>query len=155
VSDPSTLAQLLRLRGNAVDTARHALQQAERARTQSQRVRDRAIAAHTLSECALIAARAQFVGARSVAALRWSAACTENGVTRRARDEARIAVAERQWADACARVNACAQVVRARELEHRAVARTIERRARDVTLRTERRLEDEADDCFRAHGHTP
>ena len=152
VSD-EPLEQLARLRTHAVDQARSALRSAEDARNACRRARDAALASEAAHDKALAHARACFVGASSVAALRWSARRTDTELAQRSRCRLVLAERERRLQEAVAQVEALTRLLRARELERRAVTRTLEQRAQAVTRRTEMRLEDEADDAFRARAH--
>lgn len=149
------LEQLARLRAHAVDDARVALREADDARTACRHARDAALAVAAQREQAITESRAHFVAAVSVSALRWSARCTDTELARRARDRVVLAECELRWREATARVDALARALRARELERRAVARTLARRLDAVKRRTETRLEDDADDAFRARACRP
>lgn len=101
-------------------------------------------------ECELARARSRFADASSVRDLRGAAALTRSLRAQLSAVEALIGRAEqRSWA-AGERVRDCEAAVRAAELGRRALSRRLERNAADVNLRTERRLEDEADDAYRA-----
>jgi hypothetical protein len=112
-----------------------------------------AASAEALALRGLSAARQGFASARSVFALRAAEAvlCVANNALVRAlhrREHARqgLLEAERALAQGEARL-------RSLELGRRTVARTLEQRAADVSLRTERRLEEESDDAFRGQRH--
>ena len=147
------LEQLSRLRAHAVDEARLALREAEAARAACRDARDAALATEAAHDRALAEARTRFSAANSVAALRWAARGTEARLARRERDRILLAQREHQLQEATARVQGLAQALRARELERRAVARTLARRAQAVMRRTEICLEDEAEDALRARAY--
>lgn len=148
-----TLEQLARLRAEAVDEARRALAEAEQARDARA-----ALCAQARERCAqraraLADARAEFVDARTVAGLRWSSGRTERAQQLRAMARAALLSAEQGLAAAEREVASRRDDVRARELGRRAIARTLERRTQEVTLRTERRHEDDLDDAFRTRSY--
>lgn len=114
-------------------------------------------AAHHAALAARRAAGESFATARTVRALQ--AAESGLGVANGA------LVSARERVERCAaQVHATAQALvageetlRAGEVARRSVARTLEQRAADVSLRTERRHEEESDDAFRAqlYARTP
>ncbi|MET0341367.1 MAG: hypothetical protein ABW252_10205 [Polyangiales bacterium] len=143
-SEP-TLEQLARLRGQAVDEARRALTVAERARDQCVAVCAGARAVLEAHTQVLSAARSRFAVARTVAALHWESTATERALAARCSARTALRRAEQRLVDAEREVAARASAVRESELARRAITRTLARRTQEVTLRTERRLEDELD----------
>ncbi len=144
------LRQLEGLRKQSVERARLELAGAQRERQACLAARREAWAQRTTRERELELARREFAAASSVYELRWAAlhrrglqGALGRAVERAAHCDACLAAAER-------RVEQCQAELRASEVGRRALSRTLEQRAADVSRRTELRLEDEADDAFRA-----
>jgi len=151
--DDDALARLEAVRKREVEHAQAAL---ERARSEHGRREDahRAALARSLThERRLFAARADFVHASTVPALR----AAERLVALR---EAERADGERAVQAACAardaareRVRRCEQALRDAEQGRRAIAGRLDARRDLVRVHTERRVEDEADDVYRTAAH--
>jgi len=93
------------------------------------------------------------VAATSVAALR---AATAHVAARRIEHAAQITradEAQRRFTEGESAVRAQEAALREAELARRAIARRLTERAAAERLHTERRLEDEADDVYRARSH--
>jgi hypothetical protein len=144
------LVQLEDLRRDDVDRASRELADRRRTHEQALAAQQSAAGAHEAALRALAVARESFAAARTVPALR-----AAEDALRLAR-EARLRTRERLESSrvrALSTAHALADGegrVRAGEVARRSVARTLEQRAADVSLRTERRHEDESDDAFRA-----
>ena len=138
------------LRSQTVEEARRALREAEGDFRSAEHARDAALAARNTDELALRAARGVFARAGSVVALRFAEAEVGAAQLRLGRAEQRVARTQLGLVRAEAERASRQTALRTAELARRAVARTVEQRAAAVSLRTERRLEDEVDDNFRA-----
>ncbi|MDB4977764.1 MAG: hypothetical protein JWN48_6105 [Myxococcaceae bacterium] len=145
-----TLKRLEQLRTDAVERARLALGEAQRQHAEARLAEHAARTAELERATALGHARSSFARANTVFGLRTSALhmhALEAELKRAVERVARTALL-RQRAELC--VRARADALRTAELARRAVRRNLEQRALDVSLRTERREEDERDDQFRA-----
>jgi hypothetical protein len=144
------LHALSTLRKQLLERARLALARAIEKRTALAQARRAANELRARHEAAVREARAAFVAAVDVRGLRRSAIWSSEAARDVERDRGRLLALERRWAEADAQAQAAAHALRAAQVSERALARTLERRERDVSRRTERRAEDDADDVFRA-----
>jgi len=143
------------LRRDEVEHARRALAALRSSHASASTAAQAAAAGQARCEHELTRARDGFAGARTVFALRAAEAvlCVGQNALARAvhrREQSLLSVAESTRALALGEAR-----LRSLEVARRSVARTLEQRAADVRLRTERRLEDESDDAFRAQFHGP
>lgn len=151
------LVQLEDQRRDEVERASRALSVLRNTHEQALEAQRVAEAPHQAALGARRAAGESFATARSVRALQAA--------------EAALCVAKNALVHARERVERCAahvhataqavvageETLRVGEVARRSVARTLEQRAADVSVRTERRHEDESDDAFRAqfYARTP
>lgn len=144
------LHALTTLRKELLERARLALAQALEKRAALAQARRAAIEASACREAALRDARAAFVLAVDVRTLRRSATWSSEASRDIVRERGRLLAVERRWGEAHAETQAAATALRAAQIAERALARTLARREQDVSRRTERRAEDDADDAFRS-----
>ena len=148
------LQRLEAVRRATVERAQLALSEAQRVHAQAFEVRREACARQLSLEQAVASARATFARADSVLALR-SAEQQLRSRSQAAELAARRAVALSATVHAAEqRLAGCREQLRRAEVERRAVARNLERRAADVSRRTELRAEAERDELYRAV-HSP
>jgi hypothetical protein len=145
-----SLHALATLRKQLLERARLSLAQALDRRASLTRARRVAIEASARSEAAVRDARAAFSAAIDVRTLRRSATWSSEASREVARQRDRLLALERRLGEAHSEAELAAVALRDAQVSERALARTLERREKDVSRRTERRAEDDADDAFRA-----
>jgi hypothetical protein len=138
------------------DLRRDEVERASRELAALRTVHERALEAQRVAlgvqeQCAraLTAARECFATARTVASLRAAEAGLGVAHDALARARERAALCRLRVLEAARALAGAEARLRAGEVARRSVARTLEQRAADVSLRAERRHEDEADDAFR------
>ena len=144
------LQQLETLRADTVERARRALVLALRGCEQADASLRAAVdhAAEQVRE--LRSARLGFAQADSVFGLRLAERRLRSLEAAKLRAQERVARCARAKQDADRERGLRQQTLRAAELSRRVVSRGLEQRVADVSLRTERRQEDERDDQYRA-----
>ena len=144
------LHALATLRKQLLDRARQVLSLALEKRAALAQTRRAVIEASARHEAAVREGRAAFVAAIDVRTLRRSATWSSEASRDVARERDRLLALERRWGEAHADAQTAAVALRDAQVAERALARTLERREKEVSRRTERRAEDDADDAFRA-----
>jgi hypothetical protein len=144
-----TLHQLEQWRRELAERTRTELATAQREHSASCLAEQGLRAREMACEHALTAARAEYAQANSIAALQTCArllAVREAELRACRQRTARAASLRAQTAD---HVRTCQAALAHAERERLAVTRMLERRAHDVSLRTQRRDEDDLEDAFR------
>jgi len=144
------LAQVEGMRREEVERLQQAQVLLRGEQEQARQAHHVALLERSRAEGALLEARSTFASAASVTALRSAEQHIELAQAAVTRALSACALTTRHCRRCDVAVRTGEAAIRAAELSRRAVARTREQRAHDVSVRVERRREDEADDAFRA-----
>jgi hypothetical protein len=148
-----SLVQLEERRRDEVERASRELVAVRRAHEQALEAQAAAARDQAHHEGVRRAARESFATARTVLALRAAEATLHVAEVARVRARERVERSRALVASTARALGEGEERLRAGEVARRSVARTLEQRAADVSLRMERRSEDENEDAFRAHSY--